>query len=113
MTEEPVYEYVKGQGWVVQCKPPCPTMSRRIGDYMVTLEEREPALGEHYFVQRWTDNYRDRNREIMDALTDVWWSSRFREAETAEDIRGRIPKLIGKLEEHYRGVAVVVKVEHV
>lgn len=48
MTDEPVYEFVKGQGWVI--KPACRSISREITKdrvtYLVTVYDRRPRLGE-------------------------------------------------------------------
>lgn len=48
MSEEPTYEYIKGQGWVVA--PPCETVSGVIGKWHVVLMRRRPVKGEFFFT---------------------------------------------------------------
>jgi hypothetical protein len=50
--DEPVYEFVKGVGWVPNGKPPHPTFTgvSRCGRYRLTMEAREPGPGERFFA---------------------------------------------------------------
>lgn len=44
---EPVYEYIKGQGWVPTTAPQGPTAI--IEGYRVTVVQRRPQMGEYFF----------------------------------------------------------------
>jgi phage terminase large subunit GpA-like protein len=45
MTDEPVYVYVKGQGWIPE--PPCESFTGTTKEgYRVTLLRRDPTIGE-------------------------------------------------------------------
>ena len=46
MTDEPVYTFIKGQGWVI--KPPCEVVEATAGYYKITLECRNPEPGERW-----------------------------------------------------------------
>ena len=45
---EPTYSYIKGQGWVVYN---CLILIEIIGSYRITLELRQPQIGEYFFTQ--------------------------------------------------------------
>lgn len=49
MTEGPVYEYVRGQGWVPGGHPTVSCISD-CGQYRLTLIERRPVNGESFFA---------------------------------------------------------------
>lgn len=49
MSDEPTYEYIKGQGWVPSTHE---TFTGIIGKWHVTLIKRKPEIGEYY----WSDD---------------------------------------------------------
>lgn len=75
---EPTYEYVKGVGWVLSLKPPCPTRSEVFGNYRLTLMEREPEIGEFYF----SENKNMTIGKVMDNIRGGWVAGRLRQGRT-------------------------------
>jgi hypothetical protein len=55
--DEPVYEYVKGQGWVVLT---IPQHTFEVDGYIVTIINRKPAVGEKYWGLSGSDWITDR-----------------------------------------------------
>lgn len=65
---EPVYTYIKGQGWVPQ--PPYFIETVRLGKYMLTVEDRQPNVGEYY----WRG---DAKINLSFVQNDRWWLQQF------------------------------------
>lgn len=73
MTEEPIYQYIKGQGWVVTSGL---VVKDRNGK-MIRLEKRPPKDGEYWFSGYGTDeehDYRNMDHVIKYTLEEfpVW-----------------------------------------
>lgn len=68
---EPEYEYVKGQGWVIVT---CPTMTVRVGKYLVTGQRRPARQGERGWVGDMAGNLNFISRDFQ-------WSKIFAEGE--------------------------------
>ena len=64
MSEEPVYTFVKGQGWVVQQYR---QLTFTVEGVTITLVERPPEFGEHF----WTGP--NPIEVLADALKDSYW----------------------------------------
>lgn len=52
MEQEPIYQFIKGVGWVPNAERQWDTeyQTRSMGKYKVTLIDRKPVLGEHFYT---------------------------------------------------------------
>lgn len=64
MTEEPVYNFVKGKGWVASSGY---TATAQIGKWVVTVEQRTPKRGERY-IELWGTDENPKPETVEEAL---------------------------------------------
>lgn len=65
MNEEPVYNYIKGQGWVPSNGF---SATAKIGKWQVTIEQRRPLLKEHFIEHREPDTSVDKIMGILQGI---------------------------------------------